>query len=172
MQLLKWSETRQLTFIGMRPTEKNHELKSQIRTLWSKETLIILVESTWMQFTISLWPFKVCMQEALEIKTTDILSVHHWFPHRIRKMFLVTYSSLIHSPTHQPYNQSINNITYLHSIHHDGGECFLQTVFHFYFIIFPFFSVRYTINLYAFLRQTNKFQHQASLFNCKFQSFT
>lgn len=38
----------------------------------------------------------------------------------------------------------------------------------FYRLYFIFFSVRCTINLYTFLRQTNKFQHHALFYNCKF----
>ena len=162
MQLLKWSKTWQLTFIGKRCIEKTHKLKSQIRTLWSKETLIILVESTWMQFTLSLWPFKVWMQEALEIKTTDILSVHQWFPHRIRKMFPVTYSStypFTHPSTVKPVNQwqNVSSVDTSPRWRVFSTDC-----------ISFFFLVRCTINLYTFLRQTNKFQYHALFYNCKF----
>lgn len=139
MQLLKWSGTCQLTFIGKRSTEKNHELKSQIRTLWSKETLIILVESTWMQFTISLWPFKVWMQEALEIKTIEILSVHLWFPYRIRidvLCHLFIYSP-IHLSTNRTTSQSMTK--YIFSRHITTVRVFSTDCISFLFHHFSYF---------------------------------
>lgn len=157
MQLLKWSGTCQLTFIGKWSTEKNHELKSQIRTLWSKETLIILVESTWMQFTISLWPFKVWMQEALEIKTIEILSVHLWFPYRIRidvSCHLFIYSP-IHLSTNRTTSQSMTK--YIFSRHITTVE---SVFYRLYFIsissFFLFFQCDALLTFMRFyVRQTN-----------------